>query len=201
MRNTLPGTSNIKNPTLIDKSDVLLPPLHIKLGLMKQMVKAMDKTLPAFNYLVEKFPNLSGAKIKEGIFVGPQIRQLIFDSSFAASINDIEPAAWVAFKNVCAGFLGKHKDMNYIRLIGRLLETYQTMGCNMSLKLHFLMSHLELFPENLGVVNDEQGERFHQDISTMERRNKGKWSPTMLADYCWMLKRDNQKRCTNESAW
>ena len=93
MRNTLPGTSNIKNPTLIDKSDVLLPPLHIKLGLMKQMVKAMDKTLPAFNYLVEKFPNLSGAKIKEGIFVGPQIRQLIFDSSFDASINDIEPAA------------------------------------------------------------------------------------------------------------
>ena len=142
MRNTLPGTSNIKNPTLIDKSDVLLPPLHIKLGLMKQMVKAMDKTLPAFNYLVEKFPNLSGAKIKEGIFVGPQIRQLIFDSSFDASINDIEPAVWVAFKNVCAGFLGKHKDMNCIRLIGRLLETYQTMGCNMSLKLHFLMSHL-----------------------------------------------------------
>ena len=104
----IPGTSNIKNPALIDKSDVLLPPLHIKLGLMKQMVKAMDKTLPAFNYLVEKFPNLSGATIKEGIFVGPQIRQLIFDSSFDASMNDIELAAWVAFKNACAGFLGKH---------------------------------------------------------------------------------------------
>ena len=56
VRNThIPGTSNIKNPALIDKSDVLLPPLHIKLGLMKQMVKAMDKILPAFNYLVEKF--------------------------------------------------------------------------------------------------------------------------------------------------
>ena len=76
------------------------------------------------------------------------------------------------------------------QLIGRLLETYQTMGCNMSLKLHFLMSHLEFFPENLGEVSDEQGERFHQDISTMERRYKGKWSLTMLADYCWMLKRD-----------
>ena len=122
--------------------------------------------------------------------MGPQIRQLIFDSSFDASMNDIELAAWVAFKNVCAGFLGKHKDMNYVQLIGRLLETYQTMGCNMSLKLHFLKSHLELFPENLGEVSDEQGERFHQDISTMERRYKGKWSPTMLADYCWMLKRD-----------
>ena len=102
-------------------------------------------------------------------------------------MNDIELAAWVAFKNVCAGFLGKHKDINCVQLIGRLLETYQTMGCNMSLKLHFLMSHLELFPEKPG---RGEGERFHQDISTMERRYKGKWSPTMLADYCWMLKRD-----------
>ena len=144
------GTRNIKNPALIDKSDVLLPPLHNKLGLMKQMVKAKDKTLPAFNYLVEKFPNLSGAKIKEGIFVGPQIRQLMFDSSFDASMNDIELADWVAFKNVCAGFLGKHKDMNYVVLIARLLEKYQMMGCNMSLKLHFLMSHLEFFPEKPG---------------------------------------------------
>ena len=52
------------------------------------------------------------------------------------------------------------------------------------------MSHLEFFPENLGEVSDEHGERFHQDISMMERRYKGNWSPTMLAEYCWMLKRD-----------
>ena len=101
-------------------SDVLIPPLHIKLALMKQMVKAMGKTLPAFNYLVEKFPILSGAKIKEGIFVGPQIRELMFDSSLDASMNDIELAACVALKNFCACFLGKHKDMNYVELIARL---------------------------------------------------------------------------------
>ena len=34
----------------------------------------------------------------------------------------------------------------------------------MSLKLHFLHSHLYFFPENLGDVSDEHGERFHQDI-------------------------------------
>ena len=49
-------------------------------------------------------------------------------------MNDIEQAAWVAFKNVFAGYLGKHKDMSYVDLIARLLETYQMMGCNMSLK-------------------------------------------------------------------
>ena len=46
------------------------------------------------------------------------------------------------------------------------------MGCRMSLKMHFLHSHLDLFPENLGAVSDEQGERLHQDIQAMEERYK-----------------------------
>jgi hypothetical protein len=32
--------------------------------------------------------------------------------------------------------------------------------------------------------------RFHQDISVMEHRYKGKWSSAMLGDYCWMMKMD-----------
>ena len=64
------------------------------------------------------------------------------------------------------------------------------MGCNMSLKIHLLDSHLDLFPENLGAVSDEHGERFHQDISVMESRYQGRWSAAMLADYCWTLQRD-----------
>jgi hypothetical protein len=60
----------------------------------------------------------------------------------------------------------------------------------MSLKVHFLDSNLDFFPENLGAVSDEHGERFHQDISNMEKRYQGKWSLSMLADYCWTLKRD-----------
>ena len=64
------------------------------------------------------------------------------------------------------------------------------MGCNMSLKLHFLHSHLYFFPENLGDVSDEHGERFHQDIATMENRYKGKCKANMMADYCWSLKTD-----------
>jgi len=64
------------------------------------------------------------------------------------------------------------------------------MGCNMSLKIHFLDSHLDFFPDNLGAVTDEHGERFHQDISTLEKRYQGQWSARMLDDYCWKMKRD-----------
>ncbi|GBM74473.1 hypothetical protein AVEN_69475-1 [Araneus ventricosus] len=61
----------------------------------------------------------------------------------------------------------------------------------MSLKIHFLDSHLDYFPEKLGEVSEEQGERFHQDIKEMKRRYQGKWNLSMIADYCWMLQRDN----------
>ncbi|GBN99790.1 hypothetical protein AVEN_169542-1 [Araneus ventricosus] len=61
----------------------------------------------------------------------------------------------------------------------------------MSLEVHFLDSHLDSFPEKLGGVSEEQGERFHQDIKEMERRYQGKWIASMIADNCWMLQRDN----------
>ncbi len=49
---------------------------------MKNFVKAMDKTDQAFKYLTSKFPRLSNAKIKEGVFIGPQIRELLRDIEF-----------------------------------------------------------------------------------------------------------------------
>jgi len=39
----------------------------------------------------------------------------------------------------------------------------------MSLKIHFLESQLDFFPQNLGEVSDEHSEIFHQDIMAMER--------------------------------
>ena len=64
------------------------------------------------------------------------------------------------------------------------------MGCRMSLKIHFLHSHLNFFPPNLGAVSDEHGERFRQDITKMESNYQGKWNPGMMGDFCWMLLRD-----------
>ena len=65
-----------------------------------------------------------------------------------------------------------------------MLNLFKAMNCNMSLKVQFLHSHLDFLPENLGDVSDEHGERFHQDIVTMEKRYQGKFKPSMLADYC-----------------
>ena len=105
-------------------------------------------------------------------------------------MDEPELAAWHAFKDVCKGLLGKHQEAQRERIVKSLIRCYQDLGCNMSLKIHFLHSHLSFFPENAGDVSDEHGERFHKDIASMENRYKGKWSPAMLADFCWNLKRD-----------
>lgn len=63
----------------------------------------------------------------------------------------------------------------------------------MNLKLHFLHSNTEHFPENLDDLSEEQGERFHQDLKEIEKRYQGVWNSHMLADYCWSLKTDTSK--------
>ena len=74
--------------------------------------------------------------------------------------------------------------------VNNLLQSYQKLGPYKSLKIHFLHSHLDFFPENCGAVSDEHGERFDQHISSMEERYQGKWNCAMLADCCWTLARD-----------
>ena len=49
-----PGEKNILNQALVDPSKVLLPPLHIKLGLMKQYVKSLNKHGTCFGYICQK---------------------------------------------------------------------------------------------------------------------------------------------------
>ena len=70
----------------------------------------------------------------------------------------------------------------------------------MSLKMHFLHSTLDFFPSNLGEVSDEQGEKFHQDISVIEEQYQGRYDANMMEDFCWYLQCNERARahCTRE---
>ena len=46
---------------------MILHSLHIKLGLMKNYVKAMNKESNAFKYLAMRFPHISESKLQAGI--------------------------------------------------------------------------------------------------------------------------------------
>ncbi|GBN53139.1 hypothetical protein AVEN_272827-1, partial [Araneus ventricosus] len=155
--------------------------LHIKLVLMEIFVKALDREGVAFLHLRNKFKHLSDEKVKEGMFIGRQIKAIFSDDEFEKKLSEAEKATWLAFKSV--HFLGNKKAENYEDLVGDMAKCFRVIGCNMSLKLHILDSHLNFFPQNLGAISDEHGERFHQDISMFEKRFSGRWNRSMLAEY------------------
>ena len=84
---------------------------------------------------------MSDAKIKEGILIGPQIRELMQDKQFDKDLNETERNAWLSFRRICKDFLGNHKAANYQDVLQDLLTLYKAMGCIVSLKIHFLESH------------------------------------------------------------
>ena len=127
-----------------------LPPLHIKLGLMKNFVKAMNQENDGFKFLKDFFgAHKSNANLKAGIFVGPEIRKLMLNEEFDSRLNPVELAAWNALKSVVVNFLGNHRHEQYADMVDDLLKAYEQLGARMSLKMHFLHSHLDFFPPNL----------------------------------------------------
>ena len=89
---------------------------------------------------------MSDAKIKAGSFTGPQIRELMQDKQSDEDLDETERNAWLSFKRICKDLLGNHKATNYQNVVQDLLNSYKAIGCNMSLKIHFLQSHLDFFP-------------------------------------------------------
>lgn len=82
-------------------------------------MKTIETSIPSFNtsilcigYLTRKFPEVNMEKLKAGIVDGPQIRQLIKDLQFTASMNEIESNFWCSFVKVVKQFRGNYNTLN-----------------------------------------------------------------------------------------
>jgi hypothetical protein len=142
---------NVENQPLVDPRKLLFPSMHLNVGLMKDFVKAMNQEEAAFTYLREKFPGLSEAKLKEGIFIGPKIRDLMKDEYFDKVLQGDEKAAWDSFKFVAKAFLGNRRAQNYEELVNNLLQSYQKLRCKVSLIIHFPHSPFGFFSQRIVV--------------------------------------------------
>ena len=136
------GENNVINEPLVDRDSILLPPLHIKLGLMKQFVKTLDKNGDCFRYIHSRFPGTSYEKVRAGIFDEPQIQTLIRDSAFVLHMIVVESAAWCSYVSTVKEFLGKTKADCYQDIVKQMLTNFQALGARMSIKIHYLLSHL-----------------------------------------------------------
>jgi len=59
-------------------------------------------------------------KFKEGIFIGPQIRDIIKDKYFDKLLQGDEKAAWDSFQFVVKVFLGNRRVQNYEEIVNTL---------------------------------------------------------------------------------
>lgn len=62
------GDHSQEKKPLVSFDKLLLPPLHLKLGIVKNFIKQVVKKEPVFQCLTEIFPKLTPAKIKEGVY-------------------------------------------------------------------------------------------------------------------------------------
>jgi len=130
------GENNVINESLVDRDRILLPPLHIILGVMKQFVKVLDKNGDCFRYIHDRFLATSYEKVKTGIFDGPQIRKLMKDLAFVSHMTVVESAAWCSYVSVVKEFLGKKRADCYQDIVKQILTNIHTLGAKMSIKLH-----------------------------------------------------------------
>jgi len=122
-----------------------------------------------FAYLCEKFPGLSTKKLKAGIFYGSQMPLLIQNKYFPLTMTILVKNAWRTLTAVAENVLGYVKAPKYYDLSQQLLNSFEKLGCNMNVKVHFFHSHVNYFPENLEAMIEEQGESIHQDIKAIKK--------------------------------
>ena len=77
----------------------------------------MDKDGAAFKYLQNLFAKLSEAKVKGGVFIGPQVKFILKSDEFLETLSAVEKDAWICFAAVVQGFLGNNKDGRICRMV------------------------------------------------------------------------------------
>jgi len=139
-----PGEKNVVNPPLILPEKIYLPPLNIKLGLMKTLWRvwikpAVDSNMWGIIPKCERRKN-QGGYIYRTPDQGTDARQIVF----AEYPNETERNAWLSLQRIWKDFLGNHKAANYQYTVQDLLTSYKAMECNMRRKSTF-WSHTWIF--------------------------------------------------------
>jgi len=79
--------------------------LHLK-------IKSFDRRWIEFACLRHKFPNIFEAKLREGISVDAQIKQILEEHNYNTKLNATDCRTWEEFGNVCRNFLDFELEEN-----------------------------------------------------------------------------------------
>ena len=155
----------------LDKIQII--PLNIKLHLAPTFVQALDENGDAFKHLIALFPEYSEANLKEGLFTGPDVEKMLQCKDFEEKMQKTgtELSAWLSFRKVVACLLTNAESLPFSSLqhvVKVLLTSFQQLGCQMSLTLHYLHAHLDFLTRHLACVSDERSQKCGQMLKVIE---------------------------------
>lgn len=115
---------NVLNKPIVEAKNIIFPPLHIKLGLIKQFVKTLPPDGPSMMRLMQIFPKLSPIKVKSGVFIGPDISKILVDDIFKANLSAGHKKTLEAMEKVIKGFLGNYKSPDYVENVKEMVDGF-----------------------------------------------------------------------------
>ncbi|GBP23524.1 hypothetical protein EVAR_12805_1 [Eumeta japonica] len=166
---------------LLKEKKVLIPPLHIKLGLMKQFVKNLDETSEAFGYLRNFLPKLSEAKVKAEVFISPLIRQVFADEKFSTLLNRTQKASWNSFIAVVSGFLGNN-NAGYCKNLERPVISAVRIQ-QVALLAKALQMDPPVWRKPQAMLQTECVSQARSNLPAGRMRPAGRWMSTYGLDY------------------
>ena len=172
--------SKTNDVLIFDNIHMTSAKLHIKLGLIKNYVKAMDRHGNTLQHLRNKFSlDKSEAKLKEGVFVGPEICELMIDDEFKQKLKPVESAAWEAFVLAVQNFLGNYRSDNYVELVYPL-QDFKVLYKYCIIIIIVIIIMLTAY-------------------QVMENRYREKFNRSMMGNYCWFLQRETDVQFRRKS--
>jgi hypothetical protein len=126
------GLKNVIQQPLVDCAKVLLPPFHVKPGVMILFVWALDKDGYWFQYICLKFCIVTHDKLKAGVCTSPHILNSWVDHFFKILWIIFEKQAWQSFKNMVDDCLENTRRPSCKDVVQNLLDHFRILECGVN---------------------------------------------------------------------
>lgn len=117
---------------------------------MEQRIRALYGNDQYLHSVFQKFSRLNTEKFTAGILYRIQTRRLLkISTNFEAAINEVKQLACKSFQAVPQTFLEIDNAENYEKLVDEMIDRFETLGCNISTKVHYTHNHNSHFQHDL----------------------------------------------------
>ena len=140
---------------MFPREQILLPPLYLKIEAYKLISKALNQEGQLLNTEVSKIYHKHLKASNYDNYDSLQIQQCIKNTKFADQMNKFSLLQTVIYSSTRLQFCGNQKAIKYVELVKTMHLNVAVIGCNISIKVHYLHNNLNCFPVHLDSCSKE----------------------------------------------